>query len=141
MNRAAAGVAAAAVTGAAAGVFIYGLGRIDGSSRQATVSMAFADAAFILGNSILFGAIIGALPGILVMCFSRAKTAPWNSLLILCIGATLGFVMAYLTVYPSPMIALQNASREALFYTLAIVLPTAGGVGATLLLRPRKPTA
>jgi hypothetical protein len=78
LNRAAAGVVAAALSGACVGavVFCYVLATSKGSGPGADF---LGGLIYTIYFFTLCGTVMGAAPGVIVMCFSRAKMAPWRS--------------------------------------------------------------
>ena len=92
LNRALAGVVAAALTGALAALmlFCYNLATLKGVGPGADLPGGLL---WLLEMGTLLGAMFGAPSGILVMCLSRAKKAPWRSLPTLLVGATAGIVI------------------------------------------------
>ena len=92
LNRAAAGVVAAALTGACVGVvvFCYVQATSKGSGPGADYLGGLTYTIYFFA---LYGTVLGAAPGVIIMCFSRAKMAPWRSLVFLLPGTTAGIVI------------------------------------------------
>jgi len=91
-SRIAAGIVAAALTGAFVGLVmqVYQAFEPDPMDLVASCLMIVA--------FVYFAAIFGGLPAILVMCLSRAKEHPWHSLWRLLIGTTVGYWIGFLAV-------------------------------------------
>jgi hypothetical protein len=120
LNRAAAGLAVVAVTCIVAGTVVALVTRSFGSTYL------YAYLALVLGGA------LGAIPGIVIMFFTRASAQPWRSVPVVFAGAIAGFLLLSL-----PIGALLQRLPDPLIGTLAavVVFPTIGGAIATRFLR------
>jgi len=89
-SRIAAGIVAAALTGALVQVAME-VDREFGSDRS-TFPVFLA----LIAASMYFAVIFGGLPAILVMCLSRASVRPWRSIWRLLIGTGIGYWAGFL---------------------------------------------
>ena len=125
INRAAAGIATAGLTGTLAGtvISIYALLISHPVESSADLIDGFI---WTIIMSTVYGAILGAPIGILVVCLSRAKAAPWRSLPILLIGTSIGIVVLGL-----PWALLPSTTITAtILFVMCIAGPTIGGIVA-----------
>jgi len=123
LNRAAAGIVTAALTGAFAGLVLFCYVQITGGppGPGADITGGFV---WIMTLATIGGTILGSPSGILVMCLSRAKKAPWRSIPILLIGTTLGVVILGL-----PWGLLPGTTLFDIILKIMIVAgPTLGGL-------------
>jgi hypothetical protein len=92
LNRAAAGVIAATLTGACVGVVLscYVLATANGSGPGEDLLRGLR---YAMSIGVVFGIVLDTAPGVIVMCLSRAKIAPWRSLVFLLPGTTIGIII------------------------------------------------
>lgn len=79
------------------------------------------DLVFVASTGAQAGVIFGSLPGLAVLCFTRARYHPWRSLPRLLMGAIIGF-----TAFALPLFRLAN-ERFGLFFVAILLGPTIGG--------------
>ena len=126
LNRSVAGVVAAALTGAFAAlvIFCYTLATAKGVGPGSDLPGGLL---WQLEMGTLFGAMFGAPSGILVMCLTRAKRAPWRSLPTLLVGTTAGIV-----IFGLPWGLLPGTVANATIANVMFIAgPTIGGLIAT----------
>lgn len=90
---------------------------------------------WLVASSTLFGAVLGAPSGILVMCLSRAKAAPWRSLPTLLIGTSIGIVFFGMSWALLPLSVVQNTIQNV----MCILGPTIGGIVAAKFIPEQRP--
>jgi hypothetical protein len=90
--RLGAGLCAAASTGAVigAGIALFSLVVDPGARTPSTL--------LLIPLGAVYGAILGCIPAAIVISFTRARKAPWRSILILIAGASVGFVCGLLLI-------------------------------------------
>jgi hypothetical protein len=120
-SRAAAGIATAGLTGTVAGFIILLYQLFTGAP---------SDGETFLALSTIYGAMIGAPFGILVVCLSRAKDAPWRALPTLLTGTSIGIVVLGL-----PWALLPGTNDPTILYVMCIAGPTIGGIVASGFIR------
>jgi hypothetical protein len=80
------------------------------------------------------GVVLGGIPAVAIMCFTRARYRPWHSLPLLVAGAAVGYASIS---YPISMLApLPFTLAGRLTYAiLEVAGPTLGALAASLLIR------
>jgi hypothetical protein len=132
LNCAAAGIAAATLTGGLAGAALWCAGLVTDDAGGASL----AGLLWLVAMGSVFGAIGGTPSGVLVMCLSRAKEAPWRSLPVLLLGTTVGFVVLGLPLQ-LPLELFQRVSAPSwLGPAMWLIGPTIGGIVAIRFLPP-----
>ncbi len=131
LNRAAAGITAAAITGVVGALTIVIPGMFDPSAILGGFRDVLSGIVLSITYGAWFGTLFGGLPGILVMCLSPARAQPWRSLPIVVIGTVLGFLATLALAYAQPR---YNAMSSApLGFLLYAGPPTIGGLMAAWL--------
>jgi len=128
-----AGLAAAALTGALCGLFIFCCIALSGPRHVENVVEAIG---WIIASAVLVGVVIGTTPAVLIICLSRARAAPWRSVPYLAGGAAVGLIVIGM---PWSLLA---ATQDEPWLTLGMPLlgAMAGGAMATRF-SPRGPAA
>lgn len=135
LKRAAAGIVTAALTGTVAGVVIS-LYALTGCCPSGPGANQSGDSMMFIAMSTFFGGILGAPFGILVMCLSRAKAAPWDALPRLLFGTSIGIVILGLPWALLPGTTINSTILDV----MCIVGPTIGGIVAALFVPEQRPT-
>jgi hypothetical protein len=125
LNRAAAGIATAGLTGTVAGVLISLYAVLSAGPTGPNADLRDSSETMIVMSTV-YGAILGAPFGILVVCLSRAKAAPWRSLPTLLAGTSIGIVVLGL---PWALLPFAN-DNPIIIYVMFIAGPTIGGIVA-----------
>lgn len=90
LNRVAAGIVLATMTAAAYGLFLFLWSIFPFPLRIAPGADPVGGLIFALWALVLIGTAPGTLPGVLLMCVSKASAAPWRSIPILLAGTSAG---------------------------------------------------
>jgi hypothetical protein len=134
-RRVVAGITGAALTAALAGlvISIYDLTTTGPSGFGEDVADGILT--FVLMATI-YGTILGAPFGILVMCMTRAKTVPWRALPTLLIGTSSGIILLGLPWLVIPGLA----DFPAIGYGMCVMGPFIGGLIASNFLPISEPS-
>lgn len=132
LNRLAAAIVTAALTGLLAGValelVLSASILMPGSPGPGPGANLIGGALWLFTMAVGFGAIVGVIPGTLIMCFSSAKTTPWRSIPKILVGTVLGWIVCAM-----PFWFLYGSERNAILGNIgSVVGPT---IGAILALR------
>ncbi len=125
LNRAAAGIVTAWLTGTFAGVALTCYVLLTGGPPGPGADL-LGGSIWIVGMASIVGALLGAPSGILIMCLSRAKAAPWRAVPTLLLGTTIGIVTLGL---PWELLPGTDVTASILD-VMCIAGPTLGGVVA-----------
>jgi hypothetical protein len=90
LSRAAAGIVLATMTAAAYGLFVFLWSIVPLPLRIYSGADPVSGLIFAVWTLVLIGTAPGTLPGVLLMCVSRASVAPWRSIPILLAGTSVG---------------------------------------------------
>lgn len=102
---------------------IVGEGRGIGNVRDLVMGL--------LGLSALgfvYGAVLGVVPGVLVICLSRAKYRPWHAAPLLLIGTAIGVSVGITIATWGPFVRVDT-------FALWVIFATVGGILASLCVR------
>jgi hypothetical protein len=88
LNRAAAAIVTAALTGLIAGLVLESVLLI-----SLVIPGSLGGAVWLLTMAVCVGAIVGVIPATLVICFSSAKVAAWRYVPRLLVGTTIGWLV------------------------------------------------
>ena len=133
LNRGAAGITTAAGTGIVVlfASSIYDL-LTSSDARASLVSTPAIAYAYLALIGALYGIMFGSIPGVIVMCFSRARFDPWRATPILLLGTILGGSAALAI---AKIIAQYSTIDGTPFFVLITVCATVGGGIASFFLR------
>jgi hypothetical protein len=132
LNGIVAGVVAACLTGA-----LFGLAQalFEIMTRWGHFGDIVLGTAWLVGMSTLFAGALGAIPGAIVMCTSRARYRPWHAMPLVLVGTSAGILFLSLPLLFVPV--RFNIPYEWRLPIFAIG-PMVGGIIATLFLPPVK---
>jgi hypothetical protein len=124
LNRVAAGVLVAAITGASIGLAMCAFSApYNGVRLENFVLYAYI--------GLIFGAALGGIPGIAVMFFTRACAHPWQTMPIILTGTVVGGVVVGVPLLLAGQFVVPMPSVGLAFIVL---FPAVGGIVATRFL-------
>jgi len=127
LNRALAGIVAAATTGAMAALFLAACTFLMPGTRFGPGADPIGGTLWMVEWGVIVGTILGAIPGILVVSLTRARERPWASLPILLLGTSLGVIL-----FGLPLGLLKGTDASSILLVVACVAgPTLGGIIAS----------